>query len=189
MNEKILATTVSVVVAVVYFTGFCYLYFYYLVFGITPIELDLSVQYVFVHAFPALWYFVRNYYIAILTSFLVLSFAIFLFRKIFFGFLEKSPTITMCIIFIFSIIGSYNAALYSGRNNAKSSLRRLPPLVVAFKSGAGEANMPPGTFEDLRHIITTKNTVFALKFSGNGDDFWVIRIPSESIAVSNEYMD
>ncbi|MER9387857.1 hypothetical protein [Mesorhizobium sp. M0435] len=189
MSEKILASVVSLAISIIYFTGFCYLYFYYLVFGVTPLELDLNIQYVFVHAFPVIWYFIIHYTTGFFFGLLASGFACYWFRRSLGHFSEKSPIAFLSIFLTIALVISYNAAIYSGRKNAETSLTKLHPLFITFKNRSSEAGMAEETFRGLRHITTTKETVFALKFSGNGDEFWTIRIPADSVGLSNVYMD
>lgn len=175
-----------------YFTGYCYLSFYYSFFKISVGELNFGFQEIVVHAFPAIIIFYEGNHQLILFEIFILCSSVLILYSI--GSLEiihgrVSYYISSMIFFLALFVSSYKIAEYSGYHQAQIESHTLPVLNIVFKDKVetplDRAKIP----DQMRHVITTNSAIFAIVFSPVDAGFWSVRIPLDEIAMSTRYKD
>lgn len=194
MREVLIGFLTAVVTAVLYLTGYGYIYGFYGFYGISVNELDFGIQEVLVRAFFSLWRMIAGAEPtgievaekAVMIA-LVGVFLFFLFTRI-----AQSLEANGCGLqepkraagFALASLAILPVAILSsfvGGWAAEEKLRSLPRAKVSTtddKLGLSEIVDKEGWF--LYHLETTSTTHY-LVLRQSGEDFrWLVRVPNTS---------
>lgn len=200
--EKWLAVITSIVVAIVYLTGYAYLDGFYKYFNISLQELELDVQTILVHAAQPYRSFAASVPLSpiILATVLVMLTIVAIFgADTFLGWIRhflarlQTTAFWVSVSVILLILSSYvfSGAQELGLRNAKNEYLNLNRMVLLGTPENFEINQflarVPNT--KLYHLVTNETTYFGvIKFSGERRR-WVIRVPKSDSIAARVYQD
>ncbi len=133
-----LATVVSLVGILIYFLGWTYLYSYFNFFNIDVYEIDPSLQYVLVYAFPALGYAVYHVLwqpVAMISALLIAGFILWVLLDAPRRWARLSWAIASAASLIWIVSVTYGNAWQAGVERAKWKWSSSDPTVVHGESG------------------------------------------------------
>jgi len=190
MSEKSLAVSLTLVISLIFLTGYTYLDGYYDFYDISVGELELDIQNILVFSAPVYWSIFVDY--SIIVVFVIISVLGFLLAIKYYWqrFATKIPVILGVIvagIFFVCLFLSHSLGLQSAALDI-SSLNRMSVGGVPLPKEFSEilARHPSAR---LHHLVTTTSTVYGvIRFMG-GEDRWVIRLPTSPNLTTQVYQE
>ena len=183
-GATIYAAVSAVLLALGYFTGFCYVWSYYNFYSLSPSELNLSHQLIIVHVFPALWTALK------LHVFILIPTIFFAYLALYLTVLAESarwllsrPSYLVGVLAVAIPLALYLAATSSGEFNARRDLDNLHRTKVQFRST--RPSYPP-EFK-LQYLGSYESTVFLVARPQTALSFWTIKIPRDEVASIQVY--
>lgn len=183
-GATIYAAVSAVLLALGYFTGFCYVWSYYNFYALSPSELNLSHQLIIVHAFPALWTALKLHVVILIPTIL---FAYLALHLTVLGesarWLLSRPIYSVSVLAVVIPLALYLAATSSGEFNARRDVENLHPTKLQFRS-----TRPSYPSElKLQYLGSSESTVFLVARRQTDLSFWTLKIPIDEVASIQVY--
>ncbi|WP_155810811.1 hypothetical protein [Phyllobacterium sp. UNC302MFCol5.2] len=180
-GATIYAAASVVLVAFGYFTGFCYLWAYYGLFSVSLAELDLSLQYVLVHAFPAIWTMTKENWMIIVASIFFgwLAWYMTTIRQSI-SFISKKPVLLWFLLALAIPTSLYYTATASGSFNARRDISALKVVQIKLKSGS-DYRVTDLSLAQTYYLASTERNTFVVVKAKRGP-IWTLRLANDEIA-------